>query len=107
MSFPIEVRFLGADDIPLSTACGRDSAYVACHAYPGTPYDAYFTDVEAIMWAHDGRPHWGKLHRRGADDLRGRYEGLDEFVALRDELDPDGRFANGYLDRVLGPPPRR
>ena len=50
---------------------------------------------------------WVSFRRRGADDLRGRYEGLDEFVALRDELDPDGRFANGYLDRVLGPPPRR
>ena len=107
VGFPIEVRFLGADDIPLSTASGRDSAYVACHAYVGTPHDAYFSGLESIMWAHDGRPHWGKLHQRGASDLRLRYDGFAEFVSLRDELDPDGRFANIYLDRVFGPPPGR
>jgi L-gulonolactone oxidase len=107
VSFPIEVRFLGADDVALSTASGRDTAYVACHAYTRTPHDAYFAGLEAIMWAHEGRPHWGKLHRRTAADLRTRYQAFDDFVALRDELDPEGRFANSYLDRVLGPPPRR
>ena len=79
----------------------------ACHAYVGTPYEAYFAGLEEIMWAHDGRPHWGKLHRRTAPELRQRYEQLDDFIALRDRLDPEGRFANSYLDRVLGPPPRR
>lgn len=107
VSFPIEARFLGADDVPLSTAYGRETAYVACHAYVGTPHDAYFAGLEEIMWAHEGRPHWGKLHRRTAIDLRARYERFDEFVVLRDSLDPEGRFANSYLDRVLGPPPGR
>ena len=105
VSFPVEVRFLGSDDVPLSTAHGRDSAYVACHAYPGTPHDAYFAGIEAVMGDHDGRPHWGKLHRREATHLRRCYDAFDEFVALRDELDPEGRFANNHLDRVLGPPP--
>jgi FAD-linked oxidoreductase len=104
ISFPVEVRFLGSDDIPLSTAQGRDSAFVACHAYAGTPHDAFFAGVETILWNHDGRPHWGKLHRREASDLTTRYEAFDAFVALRDELDPEGRFANSYLDRVLGRP---
>ncbi len=107
VSFPIEVRFLGADDVALSTAHGRDTAYVACHAYVGTPHDAYFAGLESIMWAHGGRPHWGKLHRRSASDLAPRYDCFDEFVELRNELDPSGRFANSYLDRVLGPPSGR
>ena len=107
VSFPIEARFLGADDVPLSTAYGRDTAYVACHAYVGTPHDAYFAGLEEIMWAHEGRPHWGKLHRRTATELRERYERFDEFVGLRDRIDPEGRFANSYLDRVLGPPSGR
>ncbi len=102
ISFPVEVRFLGADDIPLSMATGRDSAFVAVHVYRGTPYEAYFDGVEQIMRAVGGRPHWGKLHRRSAASLAEVYPRLGEFVAVRDRLDPGRRFANAYLDRVLG-----
>ena len=35
--------------------------------------------------------------------LRARYPRFDEFVAVRDRLDPTGVLANAYLDRVLGP----
>ena len=100
--FPVEVRVAAADDVPLSTACGRDSAYVAVHVHRGQPHEAYFGAVEDVMTALDGRPHWGKLHTLGADDLRPRYPGFDAFTALRDRLDPDRRFTNPYLDRVLG-----
>jgi L-gulonolactone oxidase len=103
IGFPVEVRFLAADDVALSTATARETAYVACHVYQGTPHEAYFAGVEDIMSAHEGRPHWGKLHRRNADELRPHYPEFDDFVALRDRLDPEGRFHNAYLDRVLGP----
>lgn len=102
ISFPVEVRFAAADDIPLSTAFDRDSAYVAVHQYVGLPHERYFRAVEDIMGAVGGRPHWGKLHGLRAATLRARYPCFDEFVALRDELDPDRVFANRYLDRVLG-----
>ena len=62
----------------------------------------YFTEVEAILRAHDGRPHWGKMHTRTAADLRPTYPRFDDFLALRDRLDPERRFANGYLRQVLG-----
>ena len=103
VSFPVEVRVAPADDVPLSTASGRDTAYVAVHVFAGTPHERYFAAVEEIMVAADGRPHWGKLHTLDAARLRARYPRFEEFTALRDRLDPDGRFANGYLDRVLGP----
>jgi L-gulonolactone oxidase len=102
VSFPVEVRVAPADDVPLSTASGRDSAYIAVHMFKGTPYDPYFREVEKLYQAVDGRPHWGKLHTLGAEQLRERYPRFDEFVALRDELDPDRRFSNAYLERVLG-----
>ncbi|MGH3626526.1 MAG: D-arabinono-1,4-lactone oxidase, partial [Sciscionella sp.] len=75
------------------------------HVYRGEPHDSYFGAVESIMNSLDGRPHWGKLHTRRADDLRGRYRRFDEFVALRDKVDPSGRFSNDNLDRVLGRAP--
>lgn len=100
--FPVEVRFTGSDDIPLSTASGRDSAYVAVHVHRGQPHDAYFGAVEAVMSGLGGRPHWGKLHTQTAASLRERYPAFDDFVALRDRLDPERRFTNAYLERVLG-----
>ncbi|MGW2327977.1 D-arabinono-1,4-lactone oxidase [Streptomyces sp. NPDC001700] len=102
VSFPVEVRTAPADDIPLSTASGRDTAYIAVHLYRGTPHRAYFTAAEQIMTAHGGRPHWGKLHSRDAAYLSGVYPRFGEFTAVRDRLDPDRVFGNDYLRRVLG-----
>ncbi|MFI5524932.1 D-arabinono-1,4-lactone oxidase [Streptomyces platensis] len=102
VSFPVEVRTAPADDLPLSTASGRDTVYIAVHMYRGTPHQAYFAAVERIMTAHEGRPHWGKLHTRDAGYLAGVYPRFGEFTALRDRLDPERRFANPYLRRVLG-----
>ncbi|NJQ01980.1 D-arabinono-1,4-lactone oxidase [Streptomyces zingiberis] len=102
VGFPVEVRHAPADDIPLSTASGRDSVYLAVHVYRGTPYRRYFSEVERIMTAHGGRPHWGKLHTRTADQLAAVYPRFAEFTAVRDRLDPDRVFGNAYLRRVLG-----
>jgi hypothetical protein len=35
--------------------------------------------------------------------LRAVYPRFDDFLAVRDRLDPDRRFDNAYLRRVLGP----
>jgi L-gulonolactone oxidase len=103
VGFPVEVRFVAADDIPLSTAFGRETAYIAVHVYRGTPYDQYFQGVEAIMNDYGGRPHWGKMHFQTAATLAPRYPRWDDVQAMRARLDPTGTFANPYLDRVLGP----
>ncbi|WP_326576247.1 FAD-binding protein [Streptomyces sp. NBC_00487] len=102
VSFPVEVRTAPADDITLSTASGRESAYIAVHMFKGTPYQAYFTAAERIFTAHEGRPHWGKVHTRDTDYFAKVYPRFGEFTALRDRLDPERRFQNDYLRRVLG-----
>jgi FAD-linked oxidoreductase len=103
ISFPVEVSAAAADDLWLSTAHGRESGYIAVRRYFREDPDEYFTAVEAIMRAHDGRPHWGTMHKLGADTLRGLYPRFDDFRAARDRLDPERRFGNSYLERVLGP----
>ncbi|GHH80712.1 D-arabinono-1,4-lactone oxidase [Kitasatospora indigofera] len=102
ISFPVEVRFAPADDLWLSTASGRDSVYIAVHLYRGTAEQGYFTEVEKLMTAHQGRPHWGKLHTRDAEYLAGAYPRFGDFTALRDKVDPQRLFGNDYLRRVLG-----
>ncbi|HEU4656631.1 MAG TPA: D-arabinono-1,4-lactone oxidase [Capillimicrobium sp.] len=103
IAFPIEVRFVAADDALLSPAAGRATCYVAVHQHAGEPYEAYFRAVEALMTGLGGRPHWGKRHTQTAETLRARYPGWDAFGAVRDRLDPQRRFANAYVRRVLGP----
>ncbi|WP_022894207.1 D-arabinono-1,4-lactone oxidase [Agromyces subbeticus] len=102
ISFPIEVRAAASDDNWLSTAYGRDSGYLAVHRYFREDPAEYFTAVEAIMREHGGRPHWGKMHTRDAASLREVYPRFDDFVRVRNELDPERRFGNPYLERVLG-----
>jgi L-gulono-1,4-lactone dehydrogenase len=100
--FPVEVRVTAADDIWLSTAYGRDSAYVAIHQYTGLPYQDYFRLFESIMTSAGGRPHWGKMHTRDADYLGDAYPRFADFLRVRDETDPGRRFANPYLEQVFG-----
>ncbi|MFF2053973.1 D-arabinono-1,4-lactone oxidase [Leifsonia sp. NPDC058194] len=102
ISFPIEVRSAAADENWLSTAYGRETGYIAVHRYYREDPSAYFHAVEEIMTAHGGRPHWGKMHYRDADSLRAVYPRFDDFLAVRDRLDPERRFENSYLRRVLG-----
>ncbi|WP_345771857.1 D-arabinono-1,4-lactone oxidase [Geodermatophilus sabuli] len=106
-AFPVEVRLAAADDIPLSTASGRDTAYIAAHVPAGTEPGPWFAALEAIAGEVGGRPHWGKLHGLDAAVLRQRYPRFGEFLAVRDRLDPTGVLANAHLDRVLGPAPGR
>jgi L-gulono-1,4-lactone dehydrogenase len=101
--FPVEVRVAAADDLWLSTAHGRDTAYIAIHQYTGLPYRAYFDLFESIVAEAAGRPHWGKLHTLDAARLGPLYPRFDDFRRVRAEVDPEDRFGNSYLSRVFGP----
>jgi L-gulonolactone oxidase len=101
--FPIEVRTVAGDDAFLSTAAGRESGFVAVHMYQQMPWQPYFRAVESIMLELGGRPHWGKRHFQTAATLRPRYPDWDRFQSVRARLDPEGRFANAWTERVLGP----
>jgi FAD-linked oxidoreductase len=103
IGFPIEVRVTAPDDALLSTAQGRPTGYIAVHQYRGMEFEGYFQAVEAIMDEYEGRPHWGKRHYQSAATLRARYPGWDRFLAVRERFDPERKFANDYVRRVLGP----
>ncbi|MGH3193715.1 MAG: D-arabinono-1,4-lactone oxidase [Streptosporangiaceae bacterium] len=102
--FPVEVRVAAADDIWLSTAYQRETAYIAIHQHSWLPYRAYFDAFSSIVADVDGRPHWGKLHGLGAERLGRLYPRHQDFRRVRAEVDPEGRFGNPYLTQVLGRP---
>lgn len=102
VAFPVEIRLAPADDVWLSPAHGRDTVYVATHAYPRTDYRGWFAAVENLWLEYGGRPHWGKLHTRDSGYLRDQYQRMGSFRAVRDRVDPQRIMANEYLDQVLG-----
>lgn len=100
--FPVECRFVQKDDIWLSPATGRDSAYLAVHMYKGMPFREYFDALEPIFQKHGGRPHWGKMHTMKPEQFAERYPRWNDFLKLRAELDPAGVFLNPYLKSIFG-----
>ena len=100
--WPVEYRTLAADSGWLSTAHARDSVTISLHQDASLDCDAFFSDCEAVFRAHDGRPHWGKLHGRSGAELAGLYPQWQRFRRLRAELDPAGTFANAYLRELFG-----
>ncbi|HEY0542773.1 MAG TPA: D-arabinono-1,4-lactone oxidase [Actinoallomurus sp.] len=102
IGFPIEVRLLPPENPWLSMAYGRDSAFIAIHVFHSAAHEEYFRAIEEVLTALGGRPHWGKLHTRDAAYLEGVYPRFGDFLALRDRIDPDRRFANAYTTRIFG-----
>jgi FAD-linked oxidoreductase len=99
--FPIECRFVHSDDMWLSPAYQRESAYIAVHMYRGMPYRSYFYQIEEIFKRYQGRPHWGKMHTRTAGELAALYPRWHDFRRVRAALDPHGVFLNSYLSTLF------
>jgi L-gulono-1,4-lactone dehydrogenase len=102
VAFPVEVRFTAGDDIWLSHGHGRENGYIAIHQGIGMPYEPYFRAFDAVCTDLGGRPHWGKMHYRNAASLRPAYPRFDDFLAVRDKVDPNRVFANAYTHQIFG-----
>ncbi len=100
--FPMEVRFTARDDAWLSPFNDGPRLSIACHAAVDEPYDYFFSLLEPIHRRNGGRPHWGKLHSLGKDELSAMYPRFDDFLTLRQELDPEGKFLNPHLAKLFG-----
>lgn len=101
--FPIEVRFVKGDDALLSPSHERDSCYIAVHQDRSLNWSEYFGRVEKVLSGMEGRPHWGKRHTLGVEQLSSRYPRFGDFQSVRKDLDPSGAFGNDYIDSLFGP----
>jgi FAD-linked oxidoreductase len=101
ISFPIQYRYVAPEDSYLSPYYGRATAMIDLQQFKGMPHREYFAAGEEIFGRYDGRPHWGKLHSRTADELRPLYPEWDRFQEVRRRWDRDGVFMTDYLRRVL------
>ncbi len=99
--FPLEVRTVGPDDAYLSPNYQTATTVISVSGMPGTDYWDYLRSVDALLQQFDARVHWGKLHFLTRDRLLALYPEAEEFIAVRRELDPDGRFLNDHLRPLL------
>jgi len=94
--FPIEFRYVAADDCWLSPFYQRDSVSISVHQYYKQDYHEFFGMAEPILRKYGGRPHWGKLHTLKARDLAALYPRFEDFVRVRNQADPQGKFMTPY-----------
>ena len=100
--FPIEFRYVKADDIWLSPFYKRDAVTISVHQYHRQPFEPLFNVAEAIFRRYGGRPHWGKLHSLKFAELERLYPRWNDYLALRRRLDPNDKLPNSYLRQVFG-----
>lgn len=98
-----ELRAVARDELWLSPQFERDTAsFHFTWALDPEGVRAALAHVERALAPFDPRPHWGKVSLAMDGPVGHRYERLDDFLALRERLDPERRFANPWLERVLG-----
>ncbi|KAJ3107623.1 hypothetical protein HDU97_003617 [Phlyctochytrium planicorne] len=102
---PIEIRFVAADNIPLSPAYKRDTCFIGIIMYRpfgvDIPHDLFWTGYEIIMRSLRGRPHWAKAHPLKPSELGRVYPLFHQFKKLREAMDPESLFVNDYIQRHI------
>ncbi|MEJ7597415.1 MAG: D-arabinono-1,4-lactone oxidase [Kofleriaceae bacterium] len=101
-SFIQELRFSRGDELWLSPAYQRDSVWLSLYNIDRRNWPQQLAAFESFARDHGGRPHWGKEATFDRDYLRGQYARLDDFAALAARYDPERKFRNDWLDRILG-----
>lgn len=102
ISWAVEYRTLDADSAYLSQAYKRPSACISIHEDATKDCKPFFRDAQEIFLAFEGRPHWGKFHFLDADRLANLYPKWNDFLTVRQTLDPDGLFLNDVLKMMFG-----
>lgn len=103
VGFPLEYRYVKADNAMLSMFSERDGCSISMHQFADqSNWQQYFELLEPVFHKFEGRPHWGKWHSQSDKQLAMLYPQWQEFKRIRRELDPSGRMLNPYLRQLFG-----
>tara|TARA_X000000950_G_scaffold287975_1_gene402645 strand:- start:1321 stop:2622 length:1302 start_codon:yes stop_codon:yes gene_type:complete len=98
---PVEVRTVRQDNILLSPAFNRDSAYIAIHTPKGAEYRECYQEIERYMYEIGGRPHWGKISSLSLERCKKIYPQFEYFRRIRKDNDPEGIFLNKWTKELF------
>ncbi len=103
VSFPLEYRYIKADDTMIGMFSERDGCAISVHQFVDEPkWREYLSLVEPVFHKYQGRPHWGKWHSLKEPELAALYPQWEQFKKVRRELDPKGRMLNAHLREIFG-----
>jgi FAD/FMN-containing dehydrogenase len=94
-------RTIDADDYLISPCYGRKTVTISLHQNAGFPFMEFFRTIEPVFRDFGGRPHWGKKHTLQSDEISGLYRGWNDFLIIREKMDPDGIFLNEHLEKQI------
>lgn len=101
------IRFCGADDTLISMEAGRETIFLSC-TYSDEVSPEHGTEL-LKRWSEDmiargfpARPHFGKIHNLDASKMKRLYgKRYERFREIKEEMDPEGRFSNDYINRLF------
>ncbi len=99
--FISEIRTASADDFWMSTAYQRASFIIHFTWKQQENVYKLIPKVEALLRPFGARPHWGKLFTFDKSYLQSMYPRYHDFVSLTKDFDPNRKFRNDYLDKLL------
>lgn len=108
-TFACELYATNASKFWMSPAYGEDVLRVDVfwfHLNAGRPEADFFPQFWKLLKPFGFRPHWGKILPPASEEWREHYrehfDKLEEFLTLRDVLDPDQVFLSTYWRAHLG-----
>lgn len=107
VAFPFEFRLVAEDDIWMSPFNRGPGSSISFHQYARMPWRDLFAEIEPVLRGANGRPHWAKRHTLRADEVRALYPRSGDFLNIRAQVDPEGKFVNADLARLFDIMPRR
>jgi xylitol oxidase len=97
-----EVRTIAADNLWMSPCYQQDC--VGIHFTWKKDWEGVrnlLPSIEQELEPFDARPHWAKLFLMSHERLAALFTKLPDFQHLLQQLDPQGKFRNGFLDRHI------
>jgi xylitol oxidase len=98
------MRTIAADDLWLSGQYHRNSISLHCtwRRQPEAVARAC-AEIERTLAPFSPRAHWGKVCGLSAATIADSLPRLTDFLTLREQFDPSGKFLNAWLrDKLLG-----
>jgi xylitol oxidase len=62
---------------------------------------ALLPEIESRLNSFGARPHWGKLFTMPAHQVQTLYPEMGRFRNLANEIDPNGKFRNEFVDQFV------
>ncbi|MDO4255432.1 MAG: D-arabinono-1,4-lactone oxidase [Kocuria sp.] len=102
LGLPVTVRCSAPEEAWMSPGNARYTGWISIRQFWRASTHELLDDLHDVFMNHDARPHWGSRHNLTAAELAPRYQHWEDFLRIRQHMDPDGVFLSDPVRRLLG-----